>query len=100
MNKDSGDNKIDPENVITDELQDPMSGYTSADALSSETSSRTDERHETGRLRDPMSGYAGGDALKSDPKSDEGDVDRDHVETTQDSMSGYASADPLDTGEK
>src|SRR6266851_5311914 len=33
-NKNSAENKINPENVTTDELQDPMSGYTIADALS------------------------------------------------------------------
>ena len=96
MNKNSAENTINPENVTTDELQDPMSGYTSADALSSRKFP-TSENHGSDRLRDPMSGYAGADAMRSDEKTDEADVDRVHAEEAKDSMSGYASADSLDS---
>ena len=98
-NKNSAENTINPEDVTTDELQDPMSGYTSADALSSRKFP-TSETHGSDRLRDPMSGYAGADAMRSDAKTDEADVDRVHAEEAKDSMSGYASADSLDSDEK
>ena len=98
-NKNSAENKINPENMMTDELQDPMSGYTSADALSSRELP-TSETHGSDRLRDPMSGYAGADAMRSDAKTDEADVDRVHAEEGKDSMSGYASADSLGSDEK
>ena len=98
-NKNSVENKVDPENMTIDELQDPMSGYTSADALSSRKFP-TSETHGSDRLRDPMSGYAGADAMRSDAKTDEADVDRVHAEEAKDSMSGYASADSLDSDEK
>ena len=98
-NKNSRENTVDPEDVTTDELQDPMSGYTSADALMANDTS-TQETHGAERLRDPMSGYAGGDAMKTDPKADPADVDRIHTEQSKDSMSGYASADALDTNQK
>ena len=94
-NKNSAENTIDPENVTTDELQDPISGYTSADALPANDASRH-ETHGAERLRDPMSGYTSGDAVKTDSKMDPADVDRIHTEKSKDSMSGYASADALD----
>ena len=94
-NKTSAENTINPEGVTTDELQDPMSGYTSADALPA-SDAPTQETQGAERLRDPMSGYAGGDAMKTDPKADPADVDRIHTEQRKDSMSGYASADILD----
>jgi len=97
--KNSAENTINPENVTTDELQDPMSGYTSADALSSRKFP-TSETHGSDRLRDPMSGYAGADAMRSDEKTEEADADRIHTEKSKDSMSGYASADALDTNQK
>src|SRR5438132_11901016 len=95
MNKNSAENAINPEDVTTDELQDPMSGYTSADALPA-SDAPTQETHGVERLRDPMSGYTGGDAMKTDPKADSADVDRIHTEQSKDSMSGYASAATLD----
>ena len=98
-NKNSPENTVDPENITTDELQDPMSGYTSADALPA-SDAQTQETHGAERLRDPMSGYTGGDAMKTDPKADPADVDRIHTEKRKDSMSGYASADALDTNQK
>jgi len=70
MTKNSARNAADSENVTTDQLQDPMSGY------------------------------AGADAMRADAKSDEADVDRVHAEEAKDSMSGYASADSLDSDEK
>ena len=97
--KNSAENTINPENVTTDELQDPMSGYTSADALSSRKFP-TSETHGSDRLRDPMSGYAGADAMRSDEKTEEADVDRVHAEEGKDSMSGYTSADSLGSDEK
>ena len=99
MNKNSAEKTIDPENVTTDELQDPMSGYTSADALPA-NDAPIHETQGAERLRDPMSGYTGGDAMKTDPKADPADVDRIHTEQSKDSMSGYASADALDTNQK
>ena len=99
MNKNSAEKTIDPENVTTDELQDPMSGYTSADALPA-NDAPTHETHGAERLRDPMSGYTGGDAVKTDSKMHPADVDRIHTEKSKDSMSGYASADALDTNQK
>ena len=98
-NKTSAENTIHPEDVTTDELQDPMSGYTSADALPPNDATKH-EIHGAERLRDPMSGYAGADAMRSDAKTDEADVDRVHAEEAKDSMSGYASADSLDSDEK
>jgi len=98
-NKNSAENTINAENVTTDELQDPMSGYTSADALPA-SDAPTHETHGAERLRDPMSGYTGGDAMKTDPKTDPVDVDRVHADEAKDSMSGYASADNLDADEK
>ena len=86
---------VDPENMTTDELQDPMSGYTSADSLPANDAPKH-EIHGAERLRDPMSGYTGGDAMKTDPKADPAGVDRIHTEQSKDSMSGYASADTLD----
>ena len=71
-NKNSAENTINPEDVTTDELQDPMSGYTSADALPA-SDAPTQETHGVERLRDPMSGYTGGDAMKTDPKADPAD---------------------------
>jgi len=97
--KNSAGNAADSENVTTDELQDPMSGYTSADALPPNDAPKH-EIHGAERLRDPMSGYAGADAMRSDAKTDEADVDRVHAEEAKDSMSGYASADSLDSDEK
>ena len=94
-NKNSPENTLNPENVTMDELQDPMSGYTSADALPA-SDAPTQETHGAERLRDPMSGYTGADAMKTDPKADPADVDRIHTEQSKDSMSGYASADTLD----
>ena len=91
----TAENKADPENVTTDELQDPMSGYTSADALGSDRS--TNETHGANRQRDPMSGYAGADALKREPSEDGVDIESVHADKTRDSMSGYASADALDS---
>jgi len=55
MNKNSAENTINPENVTTDALQDPMSGYASADALPANDASKH-ETHGAERLRDPMSG--------------------------------------------
>ena len=98
-NKNSAENKIDPENMTTDELQDPMSGYTSADALPANDAPRH-ETHGAERLRDAMSGYTGGDAVKTDSIMDSADVDRIHTEKSKDSMSGYASADALDPGKQ
>ena len=98
-NKNSAENAVDPQNVTTDELQDPMSGYTSADALDTEISS-TGQTHESNSLRDPMSGYASGDAMRSDQKSDQTDLAGVHTENTKDPMSGYTSADALDSDEK
>src|SRR2546429_5740091 len=95
MNKNSVENTINPENVTTDELQDPMSGYTSADALPA-SDAPTQETRGAERLRDPTSGYTGGDAMKTDPKADSAGVDRIHPEQSKDSMSDYASADTLD----
>src|SRR2546425_12975828 len=99
MTNNSSIDTVDPKNVTTDELQDPMSGYTSADALPV-SDAPTQETHGAERLRDPMSGYTGGDAMKTDPKADPADVDRVHTEQSKDSMSGYASADSLDSDEK
>src|SRR5205807_7968739 len=98
-NKNSAENTINPEDVTTDELQDPMSGYTSADALPA-NDAPIHETQGAERLRDPMSGYTGGDAMKTDPKADPADVDRIHTEQSKDSMSGYASADTLDPNQK
>ena len=98
-NKNSAENKINPENVTTDELQDPMSGYTSADALSANDAPAR-ETQGPERLRDPMSGYSSGDAVRTDSKADPADVDRIHTEKSKDSMSGYASADALDPNQK
>ena len=98
-NKNSPENTVDPENITTDELEDPMSGYTSADALPT-NDAPTQESHGAGRLRDPMSGYTSGDAVQTDSKADPADVDRVHTEKSKDSMSGYASADSLDSEEK
>jgi len=98
-NNNSADNTVDPENVTTDELQDPMSGYTSADALPA-NDAPTHETHAAERLRDPMSGYTSGDAVQTDSKADPADIDRIHTEKHKDSMSGYASADALDTNQK
>ena len=95
--KNSADANVDSENVTTDELQDPMSGYTSADALGS--ARLTGGAHGADRLRDPMSGYAGADAMKPEPAQDEVDIDSVHADKTQDSMSGYASADALNSDE-
>ena len=96
--KNSAENAVDSQNVTTDELQDPMSGYTSADALDTEVSS-TGPTHESDRLRDPMSGYASGDAMQSDRTSDRTDFTGVHTENTKDPMSGYASADALGADE-
>ena len=98
-NKNSVENTINPDNVTTDELQDPMSGYTSADALPA-NDAPTHETHGAEQLRDPMSGYTGGDAVRTDSRADPADVDRIHTEKSKDSMSGYASADALDTNQK
>ena len=98
-NKTSAENTINPEGITTDELQDPMSGYTSADALPA-SDAPTQETHGAERLRDPMSGYTGGDAVKTDSIMDPPDVDRIHTEESKDSMSGYASADALDPKQK
>ena len=92
--KNSAENTVDPQNVTTDELQDPMSGYTSADALDSEVSS-TSEPHGSDRLRDPMSGYASGNAIRSDRINNQTDGAGVHIENTKDPMSGYTSADAL-----
>jgi len=97
-NKNSADDTLDSQNVTTDELQDAMSGYTSADALDTEGSS-SGETHGAESLRDPMSGYASVDAIRSDRKTDATDVDQVHTEKTKDSMSGYASADALASDE-
>ena len=97
--KNSAENTVDPQNVTIDELQDPMSGYTSADALDSQASS-TSEPHGSDRLRDPMSGYASGDAIRSDRANDQTDGAGVHTENTKDPMSGYASADALASDEK
>ena len=99
MNQNSAENTINPEGVTTDELQDPMSGYTSADALPA-NDPPTQESHGAGRLRDPMSGYTSGDAVQTDSKADPADVDRVHAEEGKDSMSGYTSADSLGSDEK
>src|SRR6184192_910426 len=99
MNKNSAKNTVDPESVTTDALQDPMSGYASADALPANDASRH-ETHGAERLRDPMSGYTSGEAVKTNSKMDPADVDRIHTEKSKDSMSGYASADALDPNEK
>ena len=96
--KHSARNAADSENVTTDELQDPMSGYTSADALPPNDAPKH-EIHGAERLRDPMSGYAGADAMRSDAKTDEA-VDHVHAEEGKDSMSGYTSADSLGSDEK
>ena len=56
-NKNSAGKAVDPQNVTTNELQDPMSGYTSADALDTEVCS-TGQTHESDSLRDPMRGQA------------------------------------------
>ena len=98
-NKNSAENKINPENVTTDELQDPMSGYTSANAPPA-SDAPTQETHGAERLQDAMSGYTGGDAVKTDSIMDPPDVDRIHTEESKDSMSGYASADALDPKQK
>ncbi len=98
-NTNSPENTVDPGNVTTDELQDPMSGYTSADALSANDAPAR-ETQAPERLRDPMSGYTSGDAVRTDSKADPADVDRIHTEKSKDSMSGYASADALDTNQK
>ena len=97
--KHSARNAADSENVTTDELQDPMSGYTSADSLPANDAPKH-EIHGAERLRDPMSGYTGGDAVKTDSIMDPPDVDRIHTEESKDSMSGYASADALDPNQK
>src|SRR5205823_5487838 len=49
MNKNSAENTLNPENVTMDELQDPMSGYTSADALPA-SDAPTQETHGVERL--------------------------------------------------
>ena len=92
-NKNSPENTVDPENITTDELQDPMSGYTSADALPT-NDAPTQESHGAERLRDPMSGYTSGDAVQADSKADPADVDRIHTEKSKDSMSGADALDP------
>ena len=97
--KHSARNAADSENVTTDELQDPMSGYASADALPANDAPKR-ETHEAERLRDPMSGYTSGDAVQTDPKIDPADADRIHTEKNTDSMSGYASADAFDPNQK
>ena len=99
MTNNNSTDAVDPENMTTDKLQDPMSGYSRADALSSRKLP-TSETHGSERLRDPMSGYAGADAMRSDEKTEEADADRIHTEESKDSMSGYASADALDTNQK
>ena len=58
------------------------------------------ETHGAERLRDPMSGYTSGDAVQADSKADPADVDRVHTEKSKDSMSGYASADVLDPNQQ
>ena len=98
-NKNSAKNTVDPESVTTDALQDPMSGYASADALPANDAPKH-EPHGAERLRDPMSGYTSGDAVQTDPKIDPADADRIHTEKNTDSMSGYASADALDPNQK
>ena len=99
MTNNNSTDTVDPENMTTDELQDPMSGYTSADALPANDAPRH-ETHGAERLRDAMSGYTGGDAVKTDSIMDPPDVDRIHTEESKDSMSGYASADALDPKQK
>ena len=88
--------------MATDEraLQDPASGYASADVL--DVNARVNRDHSgEGRAeenRDAMSGYASADVLASRrargaPRS------ASHTEPMQDALSGYASADALDPTE-
>ena len=81
-------------------LKDPMSGYASADELSSRGGGQAEggEPH-VDALKDSMSGYASAEAMDTRPKVDPEGTDKVHREESKDSMSGYASADALG-GEK
>jgi len=83
-----------------DELKDPMSGYASANALSSETTEVSEDIDREDRLRDPMSGYSSADALGPGSSVNEEEVDKAHPDEMQDAMSGYASADTLEPEQK
>jgi hypothetical protein len=85
--------------VIPEELKDPMSGYASADALDPESIEHGDVATDD-RLRDPMSGYSSADALESRSTVSEEGVDRVHADEMKDAMSGYASADALESDQK
>jgi hypothetical protein len=85
--------------VIPEELKDPMSGYASADALGSECLEHGDVATND-RLRDPMSGYSSADALDSRPSVNDEGTDSVHADEMKDAMSGYASADALEPDQK
>jgi hypothetical protein len=51
-------------------------------------------------LKDPMSGYSTADALGPGARVNEEGVDKVHADEMKDAMSGYASADALESDEK
>jgi len=99
MKSETEDSKAETgaDEVILEELKDPMSGYASADALDSKSNESSDEVERDHRLRDPMSGYTSGDSLAPESRVNEEGVDRQHADEMKDAMSGYASADALES---
>ena len=85
--------------IVLEEVKDPMSGYASADALSSESIEGSNVVTDGG-LRDPMSGYSSADALAPESNVNEEGLDRVHADEMKDAMSGYASADAMEPDQK
>ena len=59
-----------------EELKDPVSGYASADILSSEPFDGSDQVGREAPLKDPRSGYAGAEAVPTDQAANEAGVDQ------------------------